>query len=144
MSQQKNLTATQSIRIETSASKVWEALTDPDLISKYFFGTRVTTDWKQGSPITYTGTWEGKAYEDKGVITKIVPGKTLESTYWSSMSGTEDSPEHYALITYELTEENGGTTLLVTQDHCGSEESRVHSEKNWGLILDGVKQLLES
>lgn len=54
--------------INAPASKVWEALIDPDLIKQYLYGTEVTSDWKVGSPITYKGEWQGKAYEDKGQI----------------------------------------------------------------------------
>jgi Activator of Hsp90 ATPase homolog 1-like protein len=40
-------------RIEISASReqVWTALTDPEQIKKYMFGSQVVTDWEQGSPI---------------------------------------------------------------------------------------------
>ena len=37
--------------IEARPAQVWDALTDPDLIQKYMFGSRVETDWKVGSPI---------------------------------------------------------------------------------------------
>ena len=73
--------------INAPASKVWDALTKPDQIKQYLFGTDVTTDWKVGSPITYKGEWKGKAYEDKGKVLKVEPGKRLVSTFWSSLAG---------------------------------------------------------
>ena len=54
-----------SIIINAPAAQVWKALTDPAIIKQYFFGTNVETDWKKGSPITWTGEWEGKTYQDK-------------------------------------------------------------------------------
>ena len=50
-----------SITINAPKSKVWDALTKPELIKQYLFGTEVTTDWQVGSPIIYKGIWEGKA-----------------------------------------------------------------------------------
>lgn len=56
-------------------------------------GTKVSTGWKEGSPITYKGNYNGKDYQDKGIIKKIEPEKIFQSTYWSSMGGKEDKPE---------------------------------------------------
>jgi uncharacterized protein YndB with AHSA1/START domain len=138
-----NLIASQSITINASISKIWDALTNPQIIKQYLFGTNVTTDWKVGSPILYHGDWQGKSYEDKGMIVELIPEKRLISTYWSSMSGSQDLPENYATVTYEIQDDNGGTKLTVTQDNNKDEESRLHSEKNWGMVLANIKQLLE-
>lgn len=143
MTHAKGLTAKAQIDIEAPATRVWQALTDPEMISEYLFGTQVTTDWRPGSPITYRGTWNGTAYEDKGIIEEVVPEKLLRSTYWSSMSGTEDSPENYAVVTYELDASGGKTTLTLTQDNCLTPESRAHSESNWAQVLVQLKKLVE-
>ena len=82
----KKFVAKATITVNAPASRVWDALTLPDLIKQYLFGTKVTTDWRVGSPITYTGTWEGKTYEDKGKILQIEPGRLLVSTFWSSLA----------------------------------------------------------
>src|SRR5260221_14222098 len=105
------------IDIDASPAKVWEALTSPELIKQYLFGTEVISDWQVGSPIIYKGEWQGKSYEDKGTILKLVPEELFESTYWSSMTGMPDIPENYKKIIYELTPENGGTQLTLTQDN---------------------------
>jgi len=116
--------------IEVPASKVWEALTRPDLIKQYLFGTEVTTDWKVGSPITYKGVWEGKAYEDKGKIIKFEPEKTLVSTHWSPLSGVPDTPENYHTVTYQLSEKDGKTDVTILQDNNATEDEKAHSEQN--------------
>src|SRR5512139_2005305 len=113
--------------INAPASKVWEALTQPDLIKQYLFGTQVTTDWKVGSPITYEGVWEGKAYKDKGVILQVEPGKLLVSTFWSALSGLPDIPENYQTVRYELAAEDGGTRLTILQDNNPTQEDANHS-----------------
>ena len=129
--------------IKASRSKIWDALTNPVMIKKYMFGTDTESNWKVGGPITFTGTWEGKPYVDKGTILQIEKEKILKYNYWSSFSGTEDIPSNYANIVYQLEEQPGHVLLTITQDGIKSEEAREHSEKNWKMILNTIKELLE-
>ncbi len=138
------LTLRKSFNINASSSKVWDALTKPELVKQYFFGTEVSSDWKKGSPIFYRGVWEGKAYEDKGNILDIEKGKFIRYNYWSSFSGTEDIPANYANVSYELDESNGITTLTIIQDSFKDQQALEHSGQNWGMIVDGLKKLVEA
>jgi uncharacterized protein YndB with AHSA1/START domain len=133
-----------STTINAPAEKVWEALTNPEIVKQYFFGTNQQSDWKVGSDITWTGEWEGKAYKDKGKILDIVPGKRLQYTYFSSMTGDADLPENYRTVTFDLKGNGNSTEITITQDNNKSEESRAHSEQNWNWILDSMKKLLET
>lgn len=139
----KTFTAKAATTIKASTSKVWAALTTPDLIKQYLFGTDVTTDWQVGSPITYKGQWEGKTYEDKGKILRIEAGKLLVSTFWSSLSGVPDVPENYKTVRYELSSEGEGARLTITQDNNATQDEADHSEQNWNMVLEGMKKLLE-
>ncbi len=139
----KTYLAKASIMINAPTSNVWDALTKPSLIKQYLFGTEVTTDWKVGSPITYKGIWEGKAYEDKGKVLQVEPGRLLVSTYWSAFSGKPDVPENYQTVRYELSSINGGTRVNIIQDNNDTPESAQHSEQNWQMVLVGLKKLFE-
>jgi uncharacterized protein YndB with AHSA1/START domain len=139
----KNFIVKQSVTINAPAAKIWDALVNPEKIKRYLFGTEAVSDWKAGSPIKYKGVWEGKAYEDKGTILKIVPEKLFESTYWSSAYGVPDKPENYKKVTYELLPEREGVKLVLTQDNNATEEEKNHSEQNWRVVLGGLKDLVE-
>ncbi len=139
----EKFTARASVEIQASPARVWEALTTPELVSQYFFGSHVESDWKVGSPLIYRGEWEGQTYEDRGEILQIEPPRLMKSTYFSPLTGQDDVPENYMIITYELAETGGGTLLSVTQENCRSEQARDDSEKNWGLVLGNLKTLLE-
>jgi uncharacterized protein YndB with AHSA1/START domain len=139
----KTAIAKATTTIHAPAPEVWDALTRPELIEKYLFGTKVTTDWQVGSPITYKGEWQGKAYEDKGKILDIEPGQRLVSTFWSSLGGLPDAPENYNTVRYDLTPEGDGTRLTITQDNNPNEEAARHAEGNWRMVLDGIKKLVE-
>jgi uncharacterized protein YndB with AHSA1/START domain len=132
-----------SILINAPAAKVWGALTTPALIKEYFFGTNAESDWKVGSPITFSGEWEGKKYQDKGTILENVPNKKLKYNYWSSMSGIEDKPENYVDITYELKEKDNKTELTIIQENIPDEKMREHSEENWMKVMEGLKAMVE-
>ena len=135
--------ATASITVKAPPSRVWEALTKPELVKQYLYGTDVTTDWRVGSPITYKGVWEGKPYEDKGKVLEVVPDRLLVSTYWSGLSGTADVPENYVTVRYEIAPVDGGSRLTITQDNNKTQEDADHSAANWKMVLDGLKKLLE-
>jgi len=137
-------TATAEVTINAPVAEVWRALTDPELVKQYFFGTNVVSDWKQGSPIFYRGEWEGQAYEDKGIILEIVPNKLLKTNYFSPLSGEKDIPDNYQVISYELAEDGDRTVLTITQDNLKDQSTADRSAKNWNMVLGGMKTLLES
>jgi len=139
-----HLTATASITLNATPERVWKALTTPSEIKQYLFGTDAHSDFKKGSAITYTGEWEGKKYEDKGMIIESIPNALLHTTYFSSMTGKEDKPENYANVYYRLEQTGKQTVLTITQDNNADEKSRDHSQANWHMVLQGLKKVVES
>lgn len=139
----EKLIAEASTTIRAPMAKVWKALVTPELIRQYMFGTHVVTDWKKGSSIVWQGDWEGKTYEDKGTILKIEPERVLQYSHFSPLSGQPDVSENYHTVTIELSGEGGQTTVTLTQDNNETEEARQHSEKNWQMMLESLKKLLE-
>ena len=87
------LVATATTTIEATKETVWKALTDPDKVMAWFFGTDQRTNWRPGSPITWTGEWDGKPYEDKGEVLAVDEPNRFEVTHWSPLTGTPDVPE---------------------------------------------------
>jgi uncharacterized protein YndB with AHSA1/START domain len=135
-----------SVRLEINAPvrKVWEALSDPVLIKKYMFDTEVISEWKEGSLILWKGVWEGKTYQDKGVIIRLVPFKILELTHFSPLAGVPDKEENYHRLVFTLTTKGTGTMLHFTQDNNPDKVSRDHSQKNWQLMFQNLRDLLEN
>ena len=140
----ENLTAHSSIDIDAPVDKVWEALIKPEKIKKYMFGTDVVSDWKEGSKIIWKGEWNGKKYEDKGVILDLKPEKLLRYSHFSPLAGHPDKEENYHTVTVELKAQGEGTKVSLSQDKNRTEEEMEHSEKNWQMMLEGLKKLLEN
>jgi uncharacterized protein YndB with AHSA1/START domain len=138
-----DLIAQATTTIDAPVAKVWDALTNPEVIKQYMFGTHVVSEWKEGSPIVWQGEWQGRKYEDKGVILKLVPERMLRYSHFSPLTGQPDTPENYHTVTVELSGRGEQTHVALTQDHNASEEERDHSAENWAMMLEGLKTLLE-
>jgi len=136
-------TLTKKITINAPTSKVWEALTNPEVIKEWLFGTNVISDWKVGSPIFFTGVWQGTEYRDKGTVLQFEKEKVFQYNYWSGFSGLEDIPENYSIITFKLTPAADGTELTLTHSHFPTETGYEHSDKNWDATLDLMKKIIE-
>jgi uncharacterized protein YndB with AHSA1/START domain len=129
------------IIINAPVSKVWDALTNPEVVKQYFFGTNLVTDWQVGNPIFFRGEWDGVAYEDKGTV--LAFEHYLCYNYWSSFSGTEDISENYANIKYIVKAVDGGTQVTVTQEGLKDEAALAHSENNWQMVMGEMKKMVE-
>lgn len=129
--------------IQAPVSKVWDALTLPDLVRQYFFGTELVTTWIPDTPIYFRGEWEGAPYEDKGIVRRYEPGKVLEYNYLSSWSDLEDRPENYQRIVYRVKPKGDRTVLIIEQYNIDTLEKKLHSIQNWAGLLVGLKKLVE-
>ena len=140
----RGLVSTAATTIDAPIGRVWAALTDPAMIKQYLFGADVVSDWREGSAIVWKGTYEGRAYEDKGTILKLEPERVLQYTHFSALTGKPDLPEHYHTVTIELSSQNGVTAITLSQDNNPDEQTREHTAAFWQAMLERLKTLLES
>jgi uncharacterized protein YndB with AHSA1/START domain len=138
------LIVSQSIEVNADLSKVWKALTSPEIIKDYLFGTETISDWKVGSPIVFQGDYQGQKYRDHGVILENDQHKKLSYTYWSGFSGSEDLPENYACITYLLEKTADQKTKFTwIQKGFANEAGYEHSKNGMGELLINIKAVIE-
>lgn len=141
----RGFVAKNTVTIDAPRAEVWDALTNPAKVSQYMHGTKMSTDWKAGSPITWRGEWKGKSYEDKGKVLVVEPERLLRYTHWSPMGGSDDKPENYHTLTYELAGSGDKTTLTLSQDNNPTqEEADKMARDNWAPVLKGLKETAES
>ena len=139
-----NYIAQSKITVNAPVSKVWDALVNPDQIKQYFFGVDTVSDWQVGSAIVWRGEWQGKPFEDKGKILKMDEERMLQYSHYSPLSGEPDEPENYHNVTIELERKgNQKTRVTLSQDNNPTEEAKEHSEKNWNMMLEGLKKVVE-
>ena len=140
-----------SIIINASIAKVWDALVNPEQTKKYMFGCETISDWKEGGTLLWKANYEGKEIVYvSGKIINIKPEEYLEYTTFDPNSTMDNIPENHLNVTYELSERNGATILNVTQgDYSKVQEGeRRYNEaynngEGWGPILVEIKKLVE-
>lgn len=128
--------------IKAPIEKVWDALTNPEIVKQYFFGTELISTWKVGDDIIFQGEWEGQKYQDKGEVLEYSQNKKLAYSYLSNWSGKEDKPENYLWICYEVGPTDNGTELTISQTNYDEERAK-HSAENWASLIDGMKKIIE-
>ena len=148
----KKLEVVSTITINAPASKVWDALVNPQQTKKYMFGCETVSDWTVGSLLLWSANVEGKEIVYvKGNIVAIEPNKFLTYTVFDPFGKILDIPENYLTVTYTLTEKNKITTLVVTQGDYNivAEGERRYKEaynngEGWNPILVQIKTICEA
>ena len=140
----RNLKVSKSIEVNATAEKVWEAMTNPEKIKVYLYGTETITDWKTGSPIIFQGEYQGQTYKDKGNVLENRKNELLKYDYWSGFSGLEDKPENYSIVTYHIEPISDNLVKFTwTQEGYANEAGQQHSENGLPGMLEQIKKLVE-
>ena len=139
----QDLTILKSIEINSSSSKVWCVLTDPEMIKQYFTGAETITNWEIGSEIIFIHIYEGREFKNRGIILDFNPRHLLSYTYWTAFSNTEDKPENYTTIDYTLTEIDNTTRLTLKQKNFQSVEWYQGLQMGWNTVLSKIKEIAE-
>jgi len=139
-----------SANINASREKVWNILWEPDSYknwtSVFAEGSTVQTDnWKEGSKVLFL---DG---EGRGMVSMVATNRPYEYMSFKHLGEVKDSIEDTtsekvlawagSMENYTLTDENGGTFLLVELDM--SADFKNYFEKTWPLALAKVKELAE-
>jgi hypothetical protein len=141
----KKLKSSHSIVIHASKEQVWDIMTNPEKNALYLYGTKTQTDWKIGSPILFTGTYNEMTYSDKGLVMANVPYSLLAYDYWSQFSGLEDIPENYCEVSYHIEyNHDGSVTFTWQQIGFKDEASLEHNQTGMPALLEEIKKLAES
>jgi uncharacterized protein YndB with AHSA1/START domain len=140
----RGLVAEASTTIDAPRERVWHALVDPQAIKRYMFGAEVESDWEAGSEILWRGEWQGRPYEDKGVILQLEPGRRIQYSHYSPTSGRPDAPQNYHTVTVDLSDYGAMTLVELSQDNNDTEEAREDSQANWKQMLAALKDHLEA
>ena len=127
------------IYIKTTPERLWHAITDTEMRSKYNFGAVVTSDWSQGS--RYEGRGHGNLIFE-GENLEVDPPRRLVQNF-RAVWGEDVKAEGTSRITWEIVPVGDSCRLTVTHDqlHEGANDQLYGG---WPMILSGLKTLLES
>ncbi|MBW7455228.1 metalloregulator ArsR/SmtB family transcription factor [Paenibacillus sepulcri] len=133
------------IAIRSTPEKVWQALTDPSMTSKYWYNGFIRSEWGIDSPYEILSP-EGQV-QAKGTIIAFDPPRRLVMS-WQLLALAETAEEIPSCLTWEIEphdEMEGVTLVTVTHDEfeLSPHTSRI-LEGGLPVVLSGMKTLLET
>jgi uncharacterized protein YndB with AHSA1/START domain len=129
------------IYIRTTPERLWEAITDPEIRSKYNFGAGVTSDWKVGSRLDM-GVAKSDMELGEGEILEIDPPRRLVHTM-TALWSDEVKSEGASRVSWDIEQVGDSCHLTVTHDQL-REGANDQIYGGWPMILSGLKTWLES
>ena len=133
-----------AVKIVAPARKVWLALTVPELVKQWQYGSELQTTWEVGSSITFRNEWNGQVFEQKGSVIEFLPPTRLKYSLFFPRPDLQDIPDHRFFMTYELTESAGVTSLLVRQEDPRPSSPNESTGADEGPdVLSSLKELVE-
>ena len=126
--------------IESSAERVWQALTDQDLTARYWGHSNIS-DWKQGSSWEHRRT-DGSGIADViGTVLKSEPPIRLAITFDSPGAEPPDGP---SVVTFEIEPYHEIVKLTVTHENLADGEALEAISAGWPAVCANLKSLLET
>ncbi|KFL25097.1 hypothetical protein JP74_20895 [Devosia sp. 17-2-E-8] len=122
--------------IRTTPKALWDALVNPDKTELYYYGGRVTSDFKVGSRYWFPDDKGGVMLD--GEIVEIVPEKRLVTTFLAAWA--PDKPA--TRVAYDIAPMGDVCKLTIT--HYEYEKAAPGVVGGWQLILAGLKTYLET
>jgi len=134
-----------TIIINAKPAKVWEVLTNPQLMAKWMAETEIEiiTDWHVGSSIIIRGDLHGIPFENNGRVLQFKPQKLLRYSHLSSLSNLPDEVESYSIIEFSLQPKGNQTVLTLTLSNFPTEEIYRHLVFYWRVTLEMLKVFIE-
>ena len=129
------------IYIKTTPERLWEAITDPEMRSKYNFGSRQTSDWTKGSHYEMRSP-NSPVLLGEGENLLVDPPRKLVQTM-RALWDDDVKAEGTSRITWEIEPVGDSCRLLVTHDQM-REGANDQLYGGWPMILSGLKTLLET
>ena len=127
------------IYIRTTPERLWEAITDAEIRSKYNFGARVTSDWTTGSRYEMNAASIALGY---GENLEVDPPRRLVQTA-NFLWDDDVKAEGTSRITWEIEPIGDSCRLTVTHDQM-REGANDQIYGGWPMILSGLKTWLET
>jgi len=127
--------------IKATPERIWEALVDPELTSKYFYGSRITISPEGRLSTSPDGS---ENWGDSEVLEWDPPRKLVHG--WQSLYDPELAAEATSRVTWEIEPQDGGMTkLTVVHDQLeGAPKTAESVAGGWMFVLSGLKTLLET
>ncbi len=129
------------IYISSTPQKVFEAITRPEIASRYW-GHENVSDWKPGSRWQHVRANETRSVELVGEVVESTPPSRLVIT-WAAASQA-DNPDAYSRVTFDIVPYQDMVRLTVTHEELEPGSGMdTGIRQGWPIVLSSLKSLLE-
>jgi len=129
------------IYIKTTPERLWEAITDSEIRSKYNFGVQIDTDWKRGSRYATSHPSNAGPVVEGENLEVDRPRKLVQTM--RALWGDDVKKEGTSRVTWEIEPVGDSCRLTVTHDQL-REGANDELYGGWPMILSGLKTWLET
>jgi uncharacterized protein YndB with AHSA1/START domain/DNA-binding transcriptional ArsR family regulator len=129
------------IYIKTTPERLWQAITDPKLRTRYRFGVETNSEWTPGSRYFSAAGGGGMAIEE-GENLEVEPPLRLVQSFRALWSEDVKSAG-FSRVTWEITPIRDSCRLVVVHDRL-PQDANPQLYGGWPMVLSGLKTLLET
>jgi uncharacterized protein YndB with AHSA1/START domain len=129
------------IYIRTTPERLWEAITDGEIRSKYTFGNQFSSDWTKGSRFEMTNP-KAPGVLGEGENLEVDPPRRLVQSM-VALWGDDVKSEGTSRVTWEIEPVGDSCRLTLTHDQL-REGANEQLYGGWPMILSGLKTWLET
>ena len=129
--------------IKTTPDTLWHALTDPEVMKQWRFGSHAESDWRAGS--SWKMVTEAGQIIDSGEIAESTPPTRLVIK-WRSEWKPELKAEGYSHCTFDIEPEGRSATKLTVTHAIDKYPSQLieGAAIGWPMTLSNLKTFLET
>jgi uncharacterized protein YndB with AHSA1/START domain/DNA-binding transcriptional ArsR family regulator len=129
------------IYIESTAEKVWHALTDADLTAEYWGHSNVS-DWNVGSAWEHQRTDGTRIADVVGTVVESARPTRLVSTW--ALPGAQGSDTDASRVTFDIEPYGEIVRLTVTHENLADQAERDVAAAGWAAVMSNLKSLIET
>jgi len=143
--------------IRTTPERLWQALTQPAFIRRYFEGGGPESDWQVGSPVRWKMGPDDENHDWDQHVLEAEPGRRLSYTWhnyqpemagmfgWSEEKLAELRNEKRSKVTFDIEPAGPAVKLTVIHDDFEPDSEMLRGvREGWPAILSNLKSLLET
>ena len=129
------------IYIRTTPERLWEAITDPVIRTKYQFGASIESDWTEGSPyrLGHPAAQRPLAEGENLVVER--PNRLVQTM--RALWGPDAERAGTSRVTWEIEPAGDSCRLTVVHDQLPP-DAPAELYGGWPMILSGLKTWLET
>jgi uncharacterized protein YndB with AHSA1/START domain len=129
--------------IRATVEQVWQAITDPAVVGRYFHGALVEATYEVGTVITKRSPDGSQLWSHNSVLESDPPRRLVHT--WRSLYDDELAEEPESRVTWEVEAAGEGMTkLTLVHDRLEDSPKTADSVRGWSYILSGLKSVLET